>query len=273
MSRAYHAKKATPSDRTGPVSKSTLCAFAKSPWKWAHSPPTEPTAAMQLGSIVHGIALEDQRRGDDLEWIVSPYDSFRTKEAREWKEEKAEAGLMVLTEKEYLKAQAIALRARRAIKKALTDEIEWGFAEYDVEVEVGGSFNEVDLCGLIDVVPENPEILLDLKTCSSIGDERALSRVIFDRDYHMQGALYCDLYAHQHNLKESPGFGFVFIETVSPYETTYVKLSEAALALGRQRYIALVEMWKRLREVNIGDLPGAVQEGTIIEPPAWLAPV
>jgi len=266
MSKEYHKKKATPENRTGPVSKSTLHEFDKSPWKWAHAPPREPSPAMELGTVVHAIALEDRSRSAEIEFTIAPYDNYRTKEAREWKAQKLQAGLIVLTEREYCQAATIAGRARRAIKECL------GELSYEVELEVHGEFNGVDLCGLIDIVPEGGQSLWDLKTCSSIGDMRALQRTIFDRNYHVQAALYSDLYSYNHDPLEPPEFGFVFVETSSPYETTFVKLSLDAMAAGRARYITMVDRWKQLREVPVSDLPGSVSNGTIIDPPEWMLP-
>ena len=265
MSKEYHAAKATPDDRLKPVSKSTLWAFDKSPYKWANGGEKAPTSAMQLGSCVHLIALEPEKLCE--EFAVSPYDSFRSKEAREWKEGMLADGKIVLTEKEYAEAIRIAESAQGCISRALQG------SAYAVEQEVHGEFNEVQLCGLIDIVPESGDCLWDLKTCSSIGDERALSRTIFDNGYHVQAALYADLWAFKEKRgMEPPGFGFVFVETSFPYESTFVELSANALAAGRARYIQLIDRWKDLREVPIAELPGAVRQGLVIEPPEWLMP-
>ena len=47
--------------------------------------PTPPTPAMALGTAFHALVLEG------IEPTVSPFDSFRTKEAREWRDANPQA--------------------------------------------------------------------------------------------------------------------------------------------------------------------------------------
>lgn len=268
MSKEYHAAKANPDDRYGPVSKSTLWAFDKSPWKWAMTfCQDKPTAAMQLGTIVHAIALQPDDTG--ATFVVSEFDSFRTKEAKEWRDENQDAGKIVLTKAEYETASLMACRATAEISKAV------GHDEYDTEVEVHSEFNGVKVCGLIDIVPDGKcDYLWDLKTCSAIGDGRALQRTIFDFGYHVQGSLYSDLWAFENKRgMEPPGFGFIFVETKYPHEATWITLSADAMSAGRARYICLIDRWKQLRDTPVQLLPGTVEAGTEIDAPAWAIPV
>jgi len=266
MSKEYHAAKATPEDRSKPVSKSTLWRFNASPWKWGNTKEKVPTAAMQLGSVVHILALEPEKASELI--AVSEFDSFRTKEARSWRDEQISEGLIVMSAAEYAVAEKIAGNALACIKEAVG-------CPYKVEKELHGEFNDVAVCGLVDIVPDHYDTLLwDLKTCSSIGNEHHLQKTIFDNGYHTQGALYLDLNNHKQAEKGNHvGFGFIFVETSYPYEATYVTLSLESLVAGRQSYIQLVERWKELLDVPLNELPGAVAKGAEIEPPAWFQPV
>jgi hypothetical protein len=265
VSRDYHAKKATPQDTSGPVSKSLLWQFGKSPWKWAHQVASQPTAAMNLGSVVHAITLEPDKVSEVF--VVSEYDSFRTKEAREWRDQKAAEGLIVLSEKDYLAAAAMAHRATEELHRALGGD----HVNYFVEQEVTGSINGVDVCGLIDVevVPTDKAgvTLWDLKTCSSIGDERSLQRTIFDFGYHVQAALYCDLQSADTEFE--PTFGFIFVETSVPYETTHIILDRDCILAGRAKYMELINKWAQLRDKPLDEWPGSVERGIVMEPPSW----
>ena len=98
MSAEYLARKATPGNRHAPVSKSLLWEFAQSPYKWAHKEPSPPSAAMRLGTVAHLMVLEPDKVADEVR--ISPFDSFRTKEAREWRAEQEEAGKIVMTSQE-----------------------------------------------------------------------------------------------------------------------------------------------------------------------------
>lgn len=259
MSKDYHEKKATPDNLAGPVSKSLLWQFGKSPWKWAHHKSKKPTPAMDLGSVVHAMTLEPEKTSDVFR--VSPFDSFRTKEAREWRDEAIEQGVIVLTEKDASAATGIATNAKRELERAL------GGATYKVEQEVTGSINGVDVCGLIDVVPDDGETLWDLKTCSSIGDERSLQRTVFDFGYHVQAALYCDLVSA--DTEKEPSFGFIFVETSAPYETTHIMLDSDCILAGRAKYMELINKWSQLRDKPLDEWPGSVERGIVMEPPSW----
>lgn len=259
VSKDYHAKKASPDNLAGPVSKSLLWQFGKSPWKWANQKAKKPTAAMDLGSVVHAMTLEPEKTSDVFR--VSPFDSFRTKEAREWRDEAVEQGVIVLTEKDASAATGIATNAKKELERAL------GGASYKVEQEVTGSINGVDVCGLIDVVPDDGETLWDLKTCSSIGDEVSLQRKVFDLGYHVQAALYCDLVSAE--TEKEPSFGFIFVETSAPHETTYITLDRDCILAGRAKYMELINKWSQLRDKPLDEWPGSVERGIVMEPPSW----
>ena len=261
VSRDYHAKKATPQDTSGPVSKSLLWQFGKSPWKWAHQVASQPTAAMNLGSVVHAITLEPDKTAEVF--VVSEYDSFRTKEAREWRDQKTAEGLIGLSEKDYLAAAAMAHRATEELHRALGGN----YVGYKAEQEVTGSINGVDVCGLVDVVPDDGETIWDLKTCSSIGDERSLQRTVFDFGYHVQAALYCDLMSAE--TEKETSFGFIFVETAVPYETTHIILDRDCILAGRAKYMELINKWAQLRDKPLDEWPGSVERGIVMEPPSW----
>ena len=263
MSAEYHARKATPENRHAPVSKSLLWEFSQSPYKWAHKEPSPPTAAMRLGTVAHLMVLEPDKVADEVR--VSPFDSFRTKEAREWRAEQEEAGKIVMTSQEGEILEGVVSASCLAIADCLQG------GEYDVEVEVTAVFNGVELCGLIDLVGPEGDTLWDLKTTSTIGDERSLQRLVYDRGYDVQAAIYTDLFAYHNDRQDNPpAFGFIFVETCAPYEATWIKLSERSLQCGRARYMPMVERWKALRDVPLGELPGGVTKGTVIDPPAWI---
>ena len=258
----YHAKKATPDNRYGPVSKSLLWEFNQSPYKWAHKEPFVPTAAMRLGTAAHLMVLEPEKVSDQIR--ISPFENFRTKEAREWKAEQELTGKIVMSASEGETLDGITVASNLAL-----DDILGPGVKCATEVEVGGCWNDVELCGLIDIVEPSEEMLWDLKTTATIGDERALQRLIFDRGYDVQAAMYADLFAFQKDLDKPPGFGFIFVETSEPFEATWVTLSEESIASGRQRYLPLINRWKQLRDVPLGELPGGVPKGTTIDPPPW----
>ena len=67
----------------GVVAKSLLWKFAANPYVWKYGPPQEVTPAMDWGSLVDCLALNPERLDEDF--VVSPYDEFRTNEAKAWR--------------------------------------------------------------------------------------------------------------------------------------------------------------------------------------------
>jgi hypothetical protein len=61
------------------------------------------SAAMDFGKVAHRLVL-----GDGDSFAVSPFDSFRSKEAREWKAEQEAQGVVIVSEAELATAQAMA---------------------------------------------------------------------------------------------------------------------------------------------------------------------
>ena len=55
--------------------------------------PRNPTKEMDLGSVAHEIIL-----GKGGGYVVSPFDEFRTKEAKAWRDETLESGATVIKE-------------------------------------------------------------------------------------------------------------------------------------------------------------------------------
>ncbi len=89
-------------------------------------------------------SLSHKKVADEVR--ISPFDSFRTKEAREWRAEQEQAGKIVMTSQEGEILEGVVSASCLAIADCLQG------GEYDVEVEVTAVFNDVELCGLIDLV-------------------------------------------------------------------------------------------------------------------------
>ena len=77
----YYSRTATRlNPRGGPVSKSLLFDFYRSPYKWLHGRNKETSKAMELGTLIHYAVLEPEKPLETLV-AVSPYVDYRTKEA------------------------------------------------------------------------------------------------------------------------------------------------------------------------------------------------
>jgi hypothetical protein len=89
------------------ISSSGLREVLKCPqyfWRFSNLNPEAysraTSSAMTFGSAAHALILGDEVFED--RFVISPYDSFRTKEAREWKALMLESGKEVMTEKDMI---------------------------------------------------------------------------------------------------------------------------------------------------------------------------
>jgi len=259
LGKTYYERAATPSDpKAGPVSKSLLWDFNKSPFKWRHSKPREASKAMDLGTLIHAATLEPKTVADLI--AISPYADYRTKEAREWKADLAESGKIITSRDEIDKALSIA--------ETVTDDYYLQFdARYKTEVAVFGKIGDTEVKGLIDIVPDGLDCLMDLKTTGEIGSLESIQRTIVNRGYHWQAALYLDLWNAAANEKRTR-FVFCFVEVESPHETAWVELSENLLELGRAGYMNALAKWQTCVSTNYW--PKQIEGIQTIETPKYI---
>ena len=259
LGKTYYERTATPSDpKAGPVSKSLLWDFNKSPFKWRHSKPRETSKAMELGTLIHAATLEPETLGDLV--IVSPYPDFRTKEAREWRDHQVSMGKIIVPEEDLQRVSDVA--------EVVLEDYHLQFpAGYKTEVAVFGKTGETGIKGLIDLVPDGLDCLIDLKTTGEIGGLDAIQRTIVNRGYHWQAALYLDLWNAASNEKRTR-FVFCFVEVDSPHETAWVELSENLLELGRAGYMNALAKWQTCVATN--RWPKQIEGITMIETPKYI---
>jgi hypothetical protein len=259
LRKTYYERTATPSDpKAGPVSKSLLWDFNKSPFKWRHSKPREASKAMDLGTLIHAATLEPETVEQII--AISPYADFRTKEAREWKAAQAESGKIITSQDDIDKALTIA--------ETVTDDYLANFnAKYKTEVAVFGKIGETEIKGLIDIVPDGLDCLVDLKTTASFDSQDSIQRTIVNRGYHWQAALYLDLWNAAASEKRTR-FIFCFVEIEAPHETAWVELSENLLEIGRAGYMNALAKWQKCVATN--HWPKQIEEIALIEAPKYI---
>jgi len=256
LGEEYYKKTATPKDLSGPVSKSLLWDFNRSPYKWFNGrKEKESTPAMRTGTLYHTACLEPHKL--EMEYIVSPYNDFRTKEAREWRD--SMTNLKVITADEYIRAESAgyAFRKNPAIEH---------LPDYRTEVAVFAEVFGTPCKCLVDLVPDSNVSLIDLKTTQSIESVEQLTSLIVNRGYHWQAALYLDLWnmASGEDRKE---FMFVFMEVDRPYEMANILLDEDFIKLGRQGYMQALAKWNQC--VQAKHFPPAIDGIQTISPPKW----
>lgn len=214
------------------VSKSLIVDFMDDPAAWKASPPKVSTKAMRAGSLLDCLLTTPGEMKS--RYTVSPYDSFRTKEAKSWRVEMEESGVEVVTQDqiENANAQAMAIMAHPSAARlmsgsrrqvAFRHKTKYGF----------------DSKGLIDIVPECPETLVDLKTCepSALDSLRSLQRHIFDWSYHIQAGAYAEGFSIASG-SERAKFKFIFVTSKATFRVAVIELPMPAILFGADQYRA-----------------------------------
>ena len=259
LGKAYYLRTANPRNLTAPVSKSLLWDFNESPYKWRHSSNREVTKAMDLGTLIHSAILEPETALTDIA-SVSPFPDFRTKAAQEWRDDQREMGRMIVTDAD--------IRAASGCEQVFSEDYAQRFGVgYKSEVAVFAEIGATQIKGMIDLVPDNLDLLVDLKTTARIGSLREITNTIINRGYHWQAALYLDLWNAASGEKRNR-FVICFIEVAEPYETAWVEVSQELIEAGRAGYMNALAKWQLCVAIDVW--PNQHEGITLIEKPAYL---
>lgn len=165
--------------------------------------PKEDTGAMSDGRLLHAIIAE-KLGGEPTKAVTSPFDSYRTKEAREWRDSQPDDTFIVTAEKLAL-FNTIAERVinHSNVKPLLVNAT----PERIVEQELNG----YNVKGIIDVYSEQGEKknVIDWKFVSSLNFDSFAKKALY-MHYDLQAAIY-DF------LKKPTHVYFGVIENQAPY--------------------------------------------------------
>lgn len=198
-------------------------------WLQSHLNPDRefnPAKHFRIGTALHSLALEGEL--SKKHFALSPYDEFRTKEAKDWRDKRLNEGKTVLkqTDVDKVKGMLESLLEEPVIQAGLFDEngeLECSLIHKDEETGLW-------LKARPDVVPTN-DMQVDLKSCAD-ARLRAVRRSIEEYGYYMQLALSDELYEKVLGIKMKT-HAFVFIESEPPYAVSVAELDEDFIAWGR----------------------------------------
>ncbi len=234
------------------------------PAKFAHQHPaigqpaeeTKDTIARRLGNLVHRLAL-----GKGKEYALSPYDRYQSKEAKEWKAEQIEAGLIPVKQAEYDQAAEMAVTIQQAIEATCEGH------DYQTEVVIAWTTQaagpHVWCRAMLDVWCPSLNLALDVKTCADASD-RAIERA-FANGYAGQAAWYADGVEALSSSPERPRFGFLFVENEAPWLGRFAECSESfrhGASLANERAVRIFADC-----LTAGQWPG--YQPIKAQPPVW----
>jgi PDDEXK-like uncharacterized protein DUF3799 len=217
------------------------------------------TREMDLGSVAHEIVL-----GKGGGYVVSPYDEFRTKEAKAWRDETIESGATPIKDKDFRAAEQMAKSLRAVL--AETPDAEDAFMMGRAEAvllwrDIGGP-----ICRAMLDFWDQP-FVYDLKTTGNGLSDRAL-RTWIASGLDLQAAFYMrGLETAIPHLAGRVKWRWCFLETEEPFEARVIEMDAATRTFGDRKAALAIEKWRRCLAAN--DWPGYAREIGRIEYAAW----
>lgn len=220
-------------------------------------------AAMDLGSVAHEIVLG---KGGGFE--VSPFDDYRTKDARAWRAEAIERGVTPIKADDFAGAEQMATAVRAHIEE--TPGAESAFLNGASETVVIWRDVAGPMCrAMIDWVDSDRLIIYDLKTTGTGLSDRSLqSKIVGGLD--LQAAFH--LRGFEHVVPDIAGrvaWRWVFIENEAPFESRVIEMDAMTRAAGDSKASRAIELWRKCLAEN--DFPGYQRKIEELPYPAWAA--
>lgn len=174
--------------------------------------PGERTKALDFGKAFHLVASQPELAEELI--VTSPFDSFRTKEAKAWKAEQLEAGRLILDGKDQA-------RLDRMVGNLHTHPVWAGLFEgAKVEQTILFEFMGHECRARLDLMADG--VILDLKSCLA-PDPRAFQQAVRKFRYDVQAYWYKR--AYEALGLPPPAFLFVAVGKSAPHSVAFYELS------------------------------------------------
>jgi len=223
--------------------------YQSSLYKWRYFPRQfKPSPAMAWGSLVDTIitAPEDLQ----TEFAINPHDSFRSKEAREWKAEQESINKVIinteLLEEAHKAVEVLTGKNRYAAKMIEKSKRQVMLLN---TVQHNSCDKKVQVKGLVDLAPEGEPFLMDLKTTadfSASGFEKTQAKY----NYNAQAGLYLNLWNSLHPNDQRDRFQIVWQQSTAPYEVAVTEMPSTDIQAGADMFNHLLGKLTRAASKN-----------------------
>ena len=219
------------------------------------------SAAMDFGSVVHEILL-----GKGGGFTVSPYDDFRPKVARAWRDDMISSGKTIIKPDDLDRAAASATAVWQRVW--MINGCATAFLEGHGVAETVLIWREGDVwCRAMMDWWDGAGTIHDAKMTGNGLSDYTLGRSI-SSGYDLQAAHY--LRGLSVLLPELAGrfkWRWVFAEMDAPHEVRVIEADGDALAIGEKKRAFAAEMWRRCTRAN--NWPGYPAEIETVAYPRW----
>ena len=248
----------------GSLSYSGMKEILKSPAHYRHymDTPRVEKPAFDYGHIVHALVL-----GTDLQVVELPFTDYRTKAAREARDDVYAAGNTPLKEGELdpLKEVAEAVLAHPTARALFENDGATELSMFAPDPTTG-----VWVRGRADKVSQwdDATVLVDLKTTPDADPREFNRKGIAGFRYYLQAHVYGQLWKWTHDGQPTPEMLFVAVSKTEPHLVSVNRLDWAYEDLGQTAMRTALDTYKWC--LNTGEWPGYPTEISLLEPPAWL---
>lgn len=239
------------------VDKTAKHAWASHPKLGQLPEQKKSTVATYRGSLVHRLAL-----GKGQDFAISPYDEFRTNEAKAWKQSALDRDIIPVKQKDYDAAKAMADIAEQAIEEVVEGN------EYETEVVFAWveetPHGPVWAKGMADIWCPALQLIVDLKTCVSASD-KSVDGAFSKYGYGRQSTWYPRGFDAILGTPGETRFKDLFIETDYPYCTRTANGSEGYKSGATQEIETALNIWGEC--LKTGEWPG--YDHRVVTPKPW----
>ena len=247
------------------LSKSVLWELnSSSLFKWRFHPREfSPTPAMQWGSLVDCLTTTPELVEEEIR--ISPFLSYRTKEAKEWRDEQLAVGKTIITQQQFdegIKASEMLMQTNVQSAEIFDGSLK--------QVIIGAKVSGVQFKGLVDLAPIGKDYLVDLKTTGMDFTLEGFSKAIAKFGYHVQAGLYLALWNSTHPEDTRQRFKIIWQSSQPPYEVCVTELHRDEIAAGLKTALRLLGKLKHAAQEDHWPML-AENETPILNRPVWAA--
>ena len=232
---------------------------------WTQHPRLNPayesdqSSRLDLGTIAHAVILER----DHSRIAIIDADDWRTKAAKEKRDEAREAGKLPILAKDMAAVEAMEQAARAAI---LDSELATDFTDAIPEQTLIWEDEGIWCRSRPDKATADWRILFDYKTVAGSASPTGFGKAILTHGYDLQAALALRGVAHL-GLSQRSSFIFVVQEIEPPYAVSFVSLSPEWLKFAEDKLRMAMSIWKGCLRTN--DWPAYSHQIAYLEPPPY----
>jgi hypothetical protein len=242
---AYHAVDA--------LAKSGMTKILRSPahyvaWK---SDKSEPTRAMQIGTVTHLSILEPERWREAVAVRPEGIDG-RSKAGKEWAAEHAGKIIIDQSDAENIAGMTKSVLGHSMWPKGKLFHVEQSWFGLDSETGVPVKARPDLIAG---------DAIYDVKTTEDAGPDE-FNRTVANFAYHMQAAHYMDITGIDR-------FIFVAVEKTAPFACCCYELDREWIDIGREQVRRAINSFHECE--SLGVWPGYEEPYRKLSPPKWVA--